>query len=279
MALEKFVIVFFWLAFMLYAGAFVFYAYLFITKKHLMSILATAFTVVGFIFHFLSFVIRWYSTGYFPVQGTFEILAVSTWFLVLIYLVIELLFGLKILGGLVLPLSAILLGVAWAKYQPPPQLKLAGLLRSYWVVIHVPVVFLAYGAFTLAAGLAVLYLIQEGQLKKRSVSILFRRLPSLEVLDSRCAKAIEFALPFMAMGLTMGIIRAEREVKNWILDPVVISAIITWLVYAFYLLTRWIWGWKGRKAAILALIGFGCILFIRFVAVGYSQMIKWALRL
>jgi len=277
--MEKYVIIFFWLAFMFYAGAFVFYCYLFITKKHLMSILASTFTSIGLLSQTLSLFIRWSSSGYFPVQTPFEFLTFSAWFIILLYIIIELLFRLKILGMFTLPLSTILLGIAWAKYQPPAELKLAGLFKSYWVMMHVPPVFLAYGAFVLAAGLAVLYLIQEAQLKRKAVSLFFRRLPSLEILDERSAKVIEFALPFMAMGLVMGIIKAEREVKNWFFDPLVVSAIVTWLVYAFYLLARWIWGWRGKRAAILALVGFSCILFVRFVAVAYSQMIKWALSL
>ncbi|MBI4743400.1 MAG: cytochrome c biogenesis protein CcsA [Actinobacteria bacterium] len=121
------------------------------------------------------------------------------------------------------------------------------------------------------------YLIQENQLKKRSVNIFLKRLPPLETLDEFSARIVEFAELFMTMGIATGVIRAIKEGENWIIDPLVVSTGITWSIYAFYLFTRSVWGWRGRRAAIVSLIGFLSVLAIRFVVKNYAYFHKFGL--
>ncbi len=268
--MEKFVIINFWIAFMMYAAAFILYLYFFTTKKQLMSKISSFVTGIGLFFHTAAFGVRWYSAGYVPIEGGFESLFLFAWFVVLIFIVVEQLYQMKVLGSLVLPVTLVLLGFAWSKYGAPTQLS--GIVQSSWIALHVSVIFVAYASFTLAAALGILYLIQETQLKKRTVNIFFRRLPSLGVLDDLGAKSIVFALPFITMTIITGVIRAEQFVENWFFDPLVINTTATWMVYAFYLAARYLWGWRGRRTAILALIGFASILFIRFITVSYLSV-------
>lgn len=264
--MEQFVILFFWLAIMLYTGASVLYVYFFVTKRRTVSVLATACTGSGFLLQTVAIGLRVYSTGHLPISGTFGSLLLMTWFMIFVYFVVEHLIRLKTLGTGLVPLAAILLVFAWTRYQTPTEL--VGLLKSGFIYLHVPVVFVAYGGFTVGAGASIGYLIQQSQLKKRHVNILFRRLPSLDVLDNVASRSITFALPFLSVGLMMGIARAIKAgVPNWPLDPVVLLAGLTWLIYAVYLALRYFAGWTGSRAAVLAMVGFVPLLVNRLTVV------------
>lgn len=258
---EKLVIIFFWLAFALYASGFVFYVDLFLSRRQLMSYLATITTLTGFSFHTLAFIARWQSTGQIPLAGPFESYFTLAWALVLIYLLLETIVKLKVLGAWVLPFINTLMAIAWIRYESIA--RISDEVKNFWISFHVTVIFLAYASFTIAAGFAILYLIQQQQLKKHQVNLFFRRLPALEILDDYSNKAITFGLPFMTMTIVTGIIRAVKEFPNWYLDPVVISTTLTWFIYGSYLALRYLWGWPSRKAAYLAIVGFISIFLIR----------------
>ncbi|MCK7505808.1 MAG: cytochrome c biogenesis protein [Desulfobacterales bacterium] len=61
----------------------------------------------------------------------------------------------------------------------PPQL-----FKSFWLVAHVTVIFIGEAAFALACGVGILYLIQENSIKTKKRRFFFKRLPSLDLLDS-----------------------------------------------------------------------------------------------
>lgn len=262
--MEKFVVLFFWMSIMLYTAASVLYVYFFVTKRRIMSILATALTGSGFILQTISIGLLTYSLGHLPIVGTFQSLLLMTWFMVLVYFVVEHLIRLKTFGTVLVPLAAVLLVFAWTHYEAPAQLQ--PILSSWWIFLHVPVVFVGYAGFTVGTGASIAYLIQQSQLKKRHVNILFRRLPSLDVLDSIADRAITFALPFLTVGLIMGIVRAVKSgVPNWPFDPVVVFAGLTWLIYTLYLVLRHFADWSGRRAAFVAIAGFGALLVVRLI--------------
>ena len=60
----------------------------------------------------------------------------------------------------------------------------------------------------------------------------------------------------------------EAWSRYWNWDPKEVWAFITWVVYAGYLHARATAGWKGRNAAILALVGLGTLWF-NFIGINY----------
>lgn len=246
---------------MTYAAAFVFYLYLFVNKKQILNFLATGLAALGLVFQTLSIGARWESVGYFPLQGAFESYFMFAFALVFSFLVIEAVTKIKFLGAWVLPFVVTLLGIAWVKYESPARLSDA--VKNTWIVLHVSVVFLAYSGFVIGIVFAFLYLIQQRQLKKRHVNLLFRRLPSLEVLDNWSNKAISFSLPFMTMTIVTGTIRAVKDFPLWYRDPIVSTTIVTWLVFALYLSLRYLWDWQGRRVAYIALLGLAGMFLIQ----------------
>lgn len=264
---ERTVIIFFWLAFTTYAASFALYAYLFVNQKVILARLATASLLFGFLLNTAVIAGRWYSVGYLPIEGAFESYLLLPWFLALAFLVIGRSEAMRIFGVFVTPLIVLMMGIAWYRYESTA--RLSPILRSAWITMHVTVVNVAYAAFLLAVGSGIFYLLQERQLKKRSVNLLFRRLPSLQSLEDFMVKAVGIGQIFLTMTIATGIIKAVKDVPDWWADGLVISTSVTWMVYSMLLGSHFVLEWRGRRLAIFSLVGFAVILFLNFVARPY----------
>lgn len=88
------------------------------------------------------------------------------------------------------------------------------------------------------------------------------RLPDPERLDRMAYNLIMFGFPFMTLILITGAIWAhEAWGRFWGWDPKETTALVTWLIYAAYIHARRTRGWAGRKAAVIAVVGFFSVLF------------------
>lgn len=90
-------------------------------------------------------------------------------------------------------------------------------------------------------------------------------LPSSDVLDRVTYKTIGVAFPLLTLMIATGAYWANQAWGSyWSWDPKETWAAITWLVYAGYLHTRITRGWRGRRAAWFAIIGFAVVIFTFF---------------
>jgi ABC-type uncharacterized transport system permease subunit len=115
----------------------------------------------------------------------------------------------------------------------------------------------AFAGFTLAAGLAGLYLWQERRLKSRAPGLLRQRAPSQASLDSLTGRTIAVALPVLTLGLGVGLARLGADGGDF--DAIMVVALLTWAAYAGFLLLRYEAGWRGRRTAYLALAAFALV--------------------
>jgi cytochrome c-type biogenesis protein CcsB len=150
-----------------------------------------------------------------------------------------------------------------------PVVPLRDALQSPWLVIHVVAAIVATGAFTLGGMCSVLYLVKERWPHTREGGYL-SRLPDLDGLDRMAYRTQAFAFPVWTFAaLIAGPIWAQHAWgRAWGWDPKEIWAFITWVVYAAYLHARATAGWKGRAAAIVALIGLATLWF-NFVGINF----------
>lgn len=108
----------------------------------------------------------------------------------------------------------------------------------------------------------VLYLLQERLIKSKSFGRLSRMLPSLQVLDEVNYRALTVGFPLLTAGIITGSIWANCAWGSyWSWDPKETWSLITWLLYAALLHQRLTVGWRGRRAAVMAMVGFGAVLF------------------
>jgi ABC-type uncharacterized transport system permease subunit len=173
------------------------------------------------------------------------------WLVVGIYLVWGCRSPFRLLGLSVMPLAALLLAVAWVAGGARAHGRAE--LGDVFLAFHVGLVLAAFAAFTLAAGLAGLYLWQERRLKRREPHVLRQRAPSQDALDRLTARTIACGVPALTLGLAVGIARLTLEGGGF--DALMGVALGVWAAYAAFLFLRFEVGWRGRKSAYLALAG------------------------
>lgn len=245
------------LLYMLSSAAYM--SYLFFQKNHFQRIGYYIF-LIGFLIHSAAITYAFATAGVFPVRNLYETLVIAAWAIAGVYLIFQYKFDLKILGIYAAPLAAVVLIVAGQ--FPARALPLNTIFKSAWLVIHVIFIFIGEAAFALACGLGILYLVQEHALKTKRYGFFFRRLPALERLDATGYACIVVGFSLLTVGLVTGFIYAKATWGHfWSWDPKEVWSGITWLLYAALFHGRLALGWRGRKSAIMAIIGFGVLLF------------------
>lgn len=170
------------------------------------------------------------------------------------------------LGVFMLPLVFVLTLISVA--QPGRRFE-SGAFRSGWLVLHIGSIFLGYTGFFLTFVAALMYLIQEGQLKSRRPKALYYRLPSLETCEQLYARSLAFGLPFLTLGILTGFLWASRTWQGpWEFDPKVLASLVTWLIYLVLFSTRMSGNWRGRRAAYVAILGFAAMM-VTFLGVSF----------
>ena len=141
--------------------------------------------------------------------------------------------------------------------------------RSGWLLVHIVTILLGYAGFFLTFVAAIMYLIQEKQLKSKRPSGLYYRLPSLEICDKLYYRSLLFGLPMLSVGLLMGFVWASRTWHGpWELDPKILAALITWVIYLILFATRASGGWSGRRSSYLAILGFALVM-VTFLGISF----------
>jgi cytochrome c-type biogenesis protein CcsB len=239
-------------------------SYLFLQKNALQQISA-AILVTAFLGHTAAIGYNFFLAGHIPVRDLHEALSMVAWTLSGSYILSLNRFNLKILGAFAVPLTSLIM-IASA-LLPHASIETQTNFRSIWLVFHILAVFIGEAAFALACGIGILYLLQEKAIKTKRRSFFYRRLPSLELLDASGYTCIVAGFTLMTIGLATGFVYAKLvwgKFLSW--DPKEIWSAITWLIYAALIHERLTVGWRGRKAAILAIIGF-CVVIFTFLGV------------
>jgi len=227
--------------------------------------LCSGMLLIGAAVHAIAILMRSLEIGIFAVTNSQEALSFFAWILVVTYLIVQLKLNLRILGSFVSPLAVVFMFAS--SLLPDRVIPTGGILKSVWLIFHVSALFLANAVFALAFSAAIMYLMQERHIKHKDFGFLYSRLPSLERLDRINYVCVLIGFPLMTMGLLTGFAYAGavwHSAWNW--DPKEIFALFTWFIYAILLHERLAVGWRGRRAAWLAIFGFSAVL-ITFLGV------------
>lgn len=209
----------------------------------------------GLVTHSLALVQRALIYGYLPVATFGDALLFYDWALVAAFLFLNWRFPIKVLGALVSPLAALM--VSGALIAPHGQGSLSPLLQGFWLTLHIALTLLGYAALALAFLGGIFYLIQERQIKGKKFGFFYRRLPSLSQLDTLNYWCLTIGFPLLSGGIITGSLYAQHTLgRFWNWDPKEILTLLAWLIYAVLLHERLTVGWRGRRAALLAICGF-----------------------
>jgi cytochrome c-type biogenesis protein CcsB len=233
--------------------------------------IGTGLTLVGFLAHTLAIGFRVYAVGRPPFASPYETLSFFAWTVVLGYLAFEYRYQNRILGAFVLPV-AVLAGSA-AAALPRRVAELAPKLQGVGLWTHVALAVAGNAIFVLTFCAGLMYLLQERQLKSHRPGRLYFRLPSLELLDQVAIKSVLVGFPLLTLALLSGAAWAEHVRGSFFsVRAREVWSVMSWLIFAGLLYARVSAGWRGRRAAILAILGFCFVLFsflgVRVLGVG-----------
>jgi cytochrome c-type biogenesis protein CcsB len=234
-----------------------FIAYLVLLKDFLLRI-SPFLLLAGFVVHTVALALHFVEIGYLAPAEFGDALWFYSWLMVGLYLVIQFKYRLTVLGSIIAPLAFLMSVSAFAvgKSGDLPQE-----LKTYWLPLHVSFAFLGNALFALAFGVSVMYLVLEHQLKKKKMNLLIQRFPPLESLDRLNYALIVWGFPLMTLGIITGSLWAGSHWGNyWVWEPRQISSAIIWLLYGALLHGRMAAGWRGRKTALLTIVGFAVVL-------------------
>jgi cytochrome c-type biogenesis protein CcsB len=208
----------------------------------------------GLVAHTLALLQRALVDGYLPVATFGETLLLFDWVLVAAFLILIWRYPIKVLGALVAPLAALM--VSGTLVLPARQGTVSPALKSFWLTFHIGLTLMGYAALALAGLGGVLYLIQERQIKSKQFGFFYRRLPSLSQLDTLNYWCLTIGFPLLTAGIISGSLYAQHTMGSfWSWDPKEVLTIIAWLIYAVLLHERLTVGWRGRRAALMAICG------------------------
>jgi cytochrome c-type biogenesis protein CcsB len=228
---------------------------------------ALAAVITGFGCHILAIVFRAVDVQYLPLTQKFESISFFAAVAVLGFLVAYWKYRISSLAVFAFPAIFIMTFIANLFYDASGAIP--PVLRSNWLYIHTPLVILGYAALFISFSAAVMYLIQERELKSKHPTRFTNRLPSLEICDDLAYRSLAVGFPLMTLGIISGALWAQAVWgAQWTVDVKTLLAFFTWFIYLGLIHYRLIAGWRGKKAAYLAIAGFIGVL-VTFLGANY----------
>ncbi len=208
---------------------------------------------VGFLAAYL--VVRSLATGHPPYSNMFEYLSAFGTFTAVFYAIFERRYHQKTLGAFAMPLALLLLVLAQALFSPKVHPLVPALQNNRLLAIHVACMVISYSALTVAFAATALYLVQTDANR-------FVRLPRARLLETLSYRAVLVGFPLLGLGIALGAYWGNIAWgRYWGWDPKETTALVTWLIFAGYLHARSLAGWRGKRAAMIVVVGWLMISF------------------
>jgi cytochrome c-type biogenesis protein CcsB len=200
--------------------------------------------------------------GRVPWSNMYEFALTGTTIIVGIFLLVNLWQRIAYLGTFILGFSLLAMVLATTNFYVGP-VPLPPALQSAWIVVHVLVAMLGTGFFAVGAGLSIAQLLQARREAGRVAGLRFlQTLPGSAALENLAYRINVIGFVFWTFTLVFGAIWAERAWgRYWGWDTKEVWTFIIWVLFAGYIHARATRGWRGSRAAWLAIIGFSAVIF------------------
>jgi ABC-type transport system involved in cytochrome c biogenesis permease subunit len=195
--------------------------------------------------------------GRLPLDNFFETLNLCAFLIALVFLMVEWRYHFSSTAVALFPLVFLMTLVA-SMEQPVatwPNVQ----MRDAWLIVHIVLVLAGYAALLLTAVASVFYLMQERRLKNKKTGTLLEKLPPLGTLDNLISVSMGLGFVLLTLGMVFAVTWASVESgTRWVGDPAIQVSVFTWLLCLMMIFLRVSAGWRGRKAAVMALAVLGC---------------------
>lgn len=212
---------------------------------------------LGSIFQLVSIVEQGLGQHRFPDLGFFQTMSLCAWLITIAFLAVYLRYKAESLSVFVFPLVFVMTLVA-ALSNPVTHWS-SEAVRTTWLTVHIVLALLGYAALLFTAIAAVAYLMEERQLKRKQSRPFYRFFPPLGMLDELISRSLGAGFVFITVSIVIIIVWAYISYgTSWIDNGLISTSFITWGIYLALIFFRVSAGWRGRKAAIMAIIALCC---------------------
>jgi cytochrome c-type biogenesis protein CcsB len=223
--------------------------------------MGVALTIIGLLLSVTGVLLRALAAQRAPWGNMFEFTITAMVFIVGVYLIMLWRTGIRWLGLPVTLLAAVGNGLAVTVFYVAVA-PLVPALHSVWFLIHIVAAAISGAAFNVGGVMSILYLIKRRAEDRGAVRGYLERLPSSRKIDLIAYRFLAFAFPLWTFTVVAGAIWAEYAWgRYWGWDPKETWALVTWVIYAGYLHARSTAGWRGTRAAVIAIIGLASFWF------------------
>ena len=244
-------------AMVLYFISMILFFLFFVMKQEKFGKIGRLSLLIGFVLHTAALVVRGIGAKRLPMTNQYEFATCFAWGICLVCLIFVWRYHFEALATFAVPVIFVIMG--YAAMQSREVRELMPSLRSSWLAFHVSTAIISYGAFGVSFAVSAIFLLRE-RMKDRG--FWESHIPDKEKLDLISYRAVALGLLFLTFVIVTGAIWAEKAWGSyWSWDPKETWSLVTWLIYALYLHLRISRNWKGRSAAIFAIIGFICVIF------------------
>jgi ABC-type uncharacterized transport system permease subunit len=212
---------------------------------------------LGALFQLVSIVEQGLVRHHFPVNDFFETLSLCSWLVTVVFLFVYWRYKAESLSVFVFPLVFVM--TLAASLSNPVSRWSSESIGNSWLIVHIVLALLGYAALFFTAIAAVVYLLQERQLKLKQTRSFYRLFPPLGTLDELISRSLGAGFSFITVSIIIGALWAYIEHgTTWIDNGLITISTITWGIYLALIFFRVSAGWRGRKAAILAIVALCC---------------------
>jgi ABC-type uncharacterized transport system permease subunit len=240
----------------------------FVNKRRTLQRVSEWSIAAGFVLHTGALITDWAIAGRYPLFYLRETLSFLAWALIATYALVLYRYRANALGSFILPLVSVLTFVALIIHSDSGvTMKASGISATWLFPVHTTLLLFAYAAFFVVFVSSAMYILQERELKLKTFSAIFHRLPSLTTVNQIATSAAAIGLTLLTVGIATGMLwSSARDGRLWHNDPKEIFAVLTWLLYFLLIVYRSTARWRGRKAAWMGVAGFALVLCTFFGA-------------
>ncbi len=249
-----------YISFGIYLAAGIAYLLMVIFERTSLAKFGARLTLLAWLIQSVWLGMYFFQAGYPFLINSFSSYVFTAWVAAIIFLVLNLKYRFQLVGVFVLPLISVFYLLGFFSSEVYVRSRL--LAASPWASVHIIFSFLALAVFALSFVLAIIFIIEEFQLKYKVMPKLFFKLPSLHAVEQIHAKALTVGFILLSGGIITGAAWAKQVTGVYFFeDARQLWAICAWLIYAIFLQARFAAGWRGRKGILLSILGFAVILF------------------
>jgi ABC-type uncharacterized transport system permease subunit len=204
---------------------------------------------IGAILHGVAIMELGMAAGHIPVDNFFQTLSLCAFLIAVLFLAVEWRYQFASTAVAHFPLVFVMTLVA-AMERPVTLLNNA---RDTWLALHIVLVLAGYAALAIMAAASIFYLVQERRLKTKKSPRILEKLPPLATLDNLVSRYLEYAFVFITLAIIIVFLGSGARPAQIVSDPRITISMVTWVLLLATLYLRTTAGWRGRKAAAMAL--------------------------